>query len=353
MPESPQTQSIGVAMSGGVDSSVTACLLKEQGFAVRGFYMALAQPDLDSQIARVKKVARHLEVELEVIDLRMEFEKEVLDYFSQSYFSGQTPNPCVVCNRKIKFGLFMENILARGMDLMATGHYARITSQSRDGKTFCRLLKGVDPSKDQSYFLCLLRQEQLSRLRMPLGEYTKKEIYHLAADRGLSGLHGDESQDVCFLRDNDVGSFLSARADRIPTDGPITTEDGRELGRHSGIHHFTVGQRRGLGIADATPYYVLRLAPEDNLVVVGKKEDLYRQELQVREVNWLAGIIPQLPRQLEVKIRYRHRPAAAMVNVENPQQIKVSFLNPQRGITPGQFAVFYDDQEVVGGGVIA
>ena len=341
--------SVGVAMSGGVDSSVTAQLLKNQGHKVQGFFMALAQPDLGKQIKRVKKVASHLDVPLTVIDLAEEFKQTVLDYFTASYFAGKTPNPCVFCNPRIKFGRLLEEIVGAGCDFMATGHYARIV---RGPEKLFHLLKGLDPQKDQSYFLHRLNQQQLSRILFPLGEKTKENVYKIAAELGISGVHGTESQDVCFLQDTDVGSFLARSTSGADTAGPVITAAGEEIGSHEGIHRFTVGQRRGLGIPDATPYYVVALDPAKNAVVVGKKEDLFRRELAVADVNWTAGHKPDLPGTFLTKIRYRHRAAGAQVMVPRNGLYKVVFQDPQMAVTPGQFAVFYNDDEVMGGGVI-
>jgi tRNA-specific 2-thiouridylase len=343
------TISVGVAMSGGVDSSVTATLLKNMGHNVHGYFMALAQPELELQIERVKKVAKHLGIPLTVIDLADEFQETILDYFTSSYFEGKTPNPCIICNPRIKFGRLLEEVLAAGCDRMATGHYARIV-QGPD-KTF-HLLKGLDPQKDQSYFLHRLSQKQLTRILMPLGEQTKETTYRLAAELGISGVHGSESQDVCFLNDSDVGSFLAQRTSVENTSGPIITLDGKEIGHHEGIHCFTVGQRKGLGIPDATPYYVVALDPAKNAVVVGKKRDLYKRELSVTDVNWTLGQQPDLPQEFFTKIRYRHPGAIARVMPAENDTFMVRFPEPQMAITPGQFAVFYNNDEVLGGGVI-
>jgi tRNA-specific 2-thiouridylase len=340
---------VGVAMSGGVDSSVTANLLKSKGYKVQGFFMALAQPDLDQQIYRVKKVAKHLGVSLTVIDLADEFKETVLDYFTSSYFEGKTPNPCVFCNPRIKFGRLLEEILARGCDFMATGHYARIV-EGLD-KIF-HLLKGLDHKKDQSYFLHRLTQRQLSRILFPLGDQTKEHVYEMAAELGISGMHGAESQDVCFLQDTDVAGFLAQNSPTANTSGPVITLDGKEIGRHDGIHCFTVGQRKGLGIPDVTPYYVVALDPVQNAVVVGKKEDLYQRELSVGDVNWTTGKEPDLPHDFFTKIRYRHPGAPAQILPSDKGVYTVRFQEPQMAVTPGQFAVFYNDDEVIGGGEI-
>jgi tRNA-specific 2-thiouridylase len=340
---------IAVAMSGGVDSSVTAALLKKEGFEVNGVFMALAQPDIVEQEERVRAMADRLGVGLEVIDLRREFSELILSYFRDSYFKGLTPNPCVVCNRQVKFGLFMEKALAGGAEFLATGHYVRLR-HDQDGSF--HLLKGNDPTKDQSYFLCLLRQEQLARARFPLGEYRKDEVYEMAAELGLQFSRSEESQDVCFLKDHEVADYLEETGEKPFAPGKVVTVDGRKVGDHNGIHRFTIGQRRGLGIPDATPWYVVGLEAEQNLVVVGKKEDLFQSEMRVAGVNWLAGQPPAIAKDIEVRIRYRHQPAPAEIRLDGQGGAEVVFQEPQRAITPGQFAAFYRGDELLGGGPI-
>ena len=345
--------SVGVAMSGGVDSSVTAALLKEQGYEVHGFFMALAQSDLDQQVARVRRVADHLGIPLTVVDLALVFQQQVLDYCSTTYSSGRTPNPCMVCNATVKFGRLLEEIIAHGFDYQATGHYVRVV-HAEEGAS--RLLKGKDPNKDQSYFLGRLEQRQIVRLRTPLGEYTKAGVYQLAAKIGLKGLHGRESQDVCFLEGRDMGTYLAERQNQPPAPGPIVTRDNTIIGRHRGLVNFTVGQRRGLGIPDVSPYYVLGLDVLHNRLIVGKKEDLLRGGLTVRNINWLIGMPPELPQKFTIKIRYRHRAATAIIDragAEPPgNRLRIRFHTPQGAVTPGQFAVFYQGDEVIGSGEI-
>jgi tRNA-specific 2-thiouridylase len=232
---------------------------------------------------------------------------------------------------------------------MATGHYARIV-QTQDN-TF-HLLKGLDPQKDQSYFLHRLNQEQLARIIMPLGEQTKENVYKIAAELGLSGIHGAESQDVCFLKDQDLHTFMDQYIDQDRSMGPIVTRDGKVLGKHKGIQYYTVGQRKGLGLPDATPYYVVALDPVQNAVVIGKKDDLLQGDMSVGEMNWLAGDEPALPRDFLTKVRYRHKGAPAQVFRPENKVYTVRFHKPQAAITPGQFAVFYEGDEVIGGGVI-
>ncbi len=339
---------IMAAMSGGVDSSVTVALLKQQGWQVHGVYMALAQPDLAEQVERVEKIARFLDVPLDIVDLTKEFRSKVLDYFSESYARGRTPNPCVICNPLIKFGKLLEYGQKISVNMMATGHYVRVESVA-DGRV--RLLKGFDPKKDQSYFLCRLSQAQLKKLYFPLGMTEKEKVYEMAASLGLGEMHGEESQDVCFLQENSVDQFLVNRIPGCQVEGEIVTQNGKVLGAHQGIYRYTVGQRRGLGIPDATPYYVIGLDPTTNRVIVGKKEELFSDTLSVGNMNWTAGSKPALPARYSVKIRYRHEPAAARVE-HSPVGITIKFDEPQRAITPGQFAVLYQDDELIGGGEI-
>jgi len=334
-----------VAMSGGVDSSVTAALLARRGYAVVGVFMRLGQVDADEQTTRARSIAGRLGVRLEVADLREAFQQQVLDYFSNSYLQGTTPNPCVVCNRTIKFGLLRAIGRQLGIEAMATGHYAR-TALALDGRV--RLLSGLDARKDQSYFLCGLGQEHLAGVTFPLGETTKDEVYQVAASLGLSGLHSAESQDICFMQGRDLAGYFGGLP---PRPGDCVTRSGEVRGRHQGIFRYTVGQRRGLGIPDASPWYVIGLDPLRNLVVIGKEEDLWQDRLEIAAMHWVADCEPALPQTFMIKIRYRHQPAQALVSREGDRYI-VRFVEPQRAITPGQFAVLYLGDEVIGGGAI-
>lgn len=309
--------------------------------------MALAQPDLDRQVARVTAVAEKIGVPLRVIDLSRAFEECVLRYFRDTYFVGKTPNPCMVCNPNIKFGRLLEEVTRSGCARMATGHYARL-ARAENGRV--HLLQGLDPGKDQSYFLSLLTQKQLQRLLFPLGGLHKKDVYEIAASFGIAGVHGRESQDVCFLKGTDIRSFLDKTANGDRGAGEIVDLKGNVLGSHSGIHRYTVGQRRGLGLPDASPYYVVRLDEAMNRVVVGRKEDLLRDGAMAGKMNWLSGLAPPLPARYQARIRYRHQPAPAVVSDAGHGTVQLQFDAPQRAITPGQFAVLYDGDEVIGGG---
>ncbi len=332
-------------MSGGVDSTVTAALLQEQGHEVHGFYMALDLPDQDRQIAKVRQVADFLSIRLDIIDLAKDFSADIISYFCKSYETGFTPNPCVVCNPLIKCGKLLEEINKKGIEKMATGHYVRV----KQGHTGWHLLKGKDPKKDQSYFLCGLRQHQLCRLVFPLGASTKVKVFEQATALGFSHFNGTESQDICFMAGQTVGNFLQEKVAVAP--GDIVNLQGKKLGNHAGIFHYTVGQRRGLGICDTTPYYVVGLSAEKNQVIVGKEADLWHNELRVKKMNWILGTQPELPQKLHVKIRYRHQAAEAAVS-QDDETCRIVFDEPQRAITPGQFAVLYDGDELIGGGEI-
>jgi tRNA-specific 2-thiouridylase len=338
---------IGVAMSGGVDSSVTAALLLRQGHAVHGFYMKLPLGGNREQIQRVERLADRLRIPLQVIDLRDLFSRTVISYFVETYLHGCTPNPCVICNEQVKFGALLQEMRVRGMKRMATGHYARLT---RTDAGVPVLRRGLDPKKDQSYFLCRLAPETLSRLILPLGEHRKDEVYRLAGEMGISGAHGPESQDVCFLAGTSVADFITAQgvADQP---GEIVTTGGTVIGRHRGLWHYTVGQRRGLNLPDASPWYVHKLDARRNRLVVCKNELLLTRLTTLSEVRW-QGMAPELPWQGLVQIRGRHTPAPALLSQAGADQWQLSFHRPQRAVTPGQFAVFYEDDAVRGSGLI-
>jgi tRNA-specific 2-thiouridylase len=338
---------VGIAMSGGVDSTACALLLREK-YEIEGFFMHLAQPDFERQRQRVASIAEKLGIRLNIIDLRAEFEQLVLHYFSSSYHSGLTPNPCVVCNREIKFGLFMKSILSRDMEKMATGHYARIIKD--EGRY--RLYTGVDNKKDQSYFLSRLDQKQLSRIIFPLGEGNKESTYTFVEQHGFNDFRGLESQDVCFLEDNSIGPFLETSSQNIDDRGPILSTSGKQLGEHQGLFKYTIGQRRGLGIPSDRPLYVTALDRENNCVIVGRNEDLFKNIIGIKDLHWLADSPPSLDREYTVRLRYSHRGAPATLYLEEPGCAKISFREPQRAIAPGQFAVIYDETELLGSGII-
>ncbi|MGW8193631.1 MAG: tRNA 2-thiouridine(34) synthase MnmA [Desulforhopalus sp.] len=338
---------IGVAMSGGVDSTACALLLREH-YRVKGFFMQLAQPNFSEQRRRLEGITEDLGLELQVIDLRLPFEKKVLDYFSSNYFRGLTPNPCVVCNKEIKFGLFLDAILEAGMDQMATGHYARVIEN--DG--MYHLLTGSDRTKDQSYFLSRLCQYQLKNVLFPLGETTKEDIYTLVEKHGLGNFRGLESQDVCFLDKRTVGDYLEGLPESHRNPGPIMSTAGAVLGRHQGLYRYTIGQRKGLGISSSAPLYVIGIDIRNNSLIVGGNDDLWRKSITVHKLHWLSSRPPAVNRKFTVRLRSTHKGAAAVVNPYGDSQGKIIFDEPQRAVTPGQFAVIYNKSEVLGSGII-
>jgi len=338
---------IGIAMSGGVDSTATALTLQAD-HEIHGFFMRLVQPDFDQQLARVEAIANKLSIDLQVIDLRKEFRQEVLDYFSNSYYQGETPNPCVICNREIKFGLFLDAVLAAGMEKMATGHYARLMESDAG----YRLFMGSDPHKDQTYFLSRLGQNQLAQVLFPLGTKHKEEIYSFVESRGFHDFRGQESQDVCFLDNGGVGDFITTFSNKANEPGPIQDVSGNVLGTHQGIFRYTIGQRKGLGISAETPLYVVRLDVPGNAVIVGKNDDLFKAEVHLRDISWLSGNIPDLSKPYTIRIRYTHRGASGRITLTDADSGYITFSAPQRAITPGQFAVIYDENELLGSGLI-
>ncbi len=343
-------------MSGGVDSSVAAHLLKQQGHDVAGVFMWKGRHtgggtgsrtccgEADSLDAC--RVADALDIPFEILNFEAEFGR-LIDYFCSEYNAARTPNPCIMCNQWLKFGRLVDHADKIGADCIATGHYARI--EHRDGRHL--LLRGVDVSKDQSYVLFCLTQEQLARAIFPNGAMTKSEIRRIAAELDLPVKDKPESQEICFIPDDDYGRFLHERMPEAARPGPVVDLNGNVLGEHPGIQFFTIGQRHGLRIALGKPMYVVRLEPETSTVVMGPNEALMRRALAVSKVNW--SIEPPLePIRVTAKIRYRQRPAPAVVHPLSATCAKVVFDEPTRAVTPGQAAVFYQGPAVAGGGWI-
>jgi tRNA-specific 2-thiouridylase len=339
---------IAVAMSGGVDSSVAAALLKEAGHEVSGVTMRLTDDTHAGTYAA--DTARRLGLPHRVIDLRDIFTATIIDYFCGEYGRGRTPNPCILCNRYIKFGALWEAAKKAGAEMLATGHYARI-EKSRRGKYI--LKRGRDGNKDQSYFLCQLTQEQLSRTMFPVGNLTKDEVRKIAREMGLPAMARPESQEICFIPDNDLAGFLRAHTPEAERPGAILDEAGRAIGRHRGIASYTIGQRRGLGIASTEPLYVTGIVAEQNTVIAGTRDRTYGTELTAGGLNWIGVGAPEHPLEVKAKIRYRHAEAAATVTPVGDETVRVIFKEPQAAITPGQAVVFYDGARVMGGGTIA
>ena len=352
---------IAVALSGGVDSAIAALLLLEQGHDVFGVTMRLwrespqgasgeTSPARDPTNA-ARRVAEALGIAFHVVDASAPFKRLVVDRFVADYSAGRTPNPCLYCNRHVKFDYLLERALDLGAERLATGHYAR-SRTAADGETL-QLLKGLDPGKDQSYFLYMLGQRELSRSVFPLGEWTKARVRALAAERGLPAADAEESQDLCFVSDNDYRRFLRRYAPQVHAPGPVRDSDGNEIGRHQGLVNYTVGQRSGIGVAAPEALYVLRLDPADNALIVGPARELGHDALVAAQVRWVSGQPPGVPVPATVKIRYRARLAQGEVTPLPGDRAHVGFGRPLRDITPGQGVVFYQDQVVLGGGLIA
>ena len=341
--------SVLILASGGVDSSIAAYLLKKRGHPVTGLFLRMTRtPQEDSALSNARRFFDWLGQRLVVRDVSDRFSGKILNYFEKSYLSGQTPNCCCICNWQIKIRTGLEVAEDLGIPFLATGHYARIL---RARHTY--LLRARHKKKDQSYFLHRIRSYALDRLLFPLGDMEKEEVRKMAKDLGLSGLFHNESQDICFFK-GDYREFLKGRSGQYCMPGKIVTTDGKVLGSHKGIWAYTVGQRRGLGLPDKTPYYVVEIRADKNEVVVGKKVQLFKKEMMVKDINWLVA--PKMPgtAPCKVKIRSRHEPAEALVqvNTHDLEMARVVFKQPQRAVTPGQFAVFYKGKVVLGGGRI-
>lgn len=347
-----------IAMSGGVDSSVAAHLLVQQGFEVIGLFMRLGIDKLDSitktkvccsleDASDARNVADQLGIQFHVLNFRDAFDR-IIDDFCNEYLNGRTPNPCIICNQDLKFGRLLDFARMLNAEFVATGHYAKV--EEINGRYI--LKKGIDMFKDQSYVLFSLNQEQLSRAIFPLGNLTKHDVRKIAKDLNLKTKDKPESQDICFVLDNNYHSILYERFGSRITPGFIKDTSGNILGRHTGSPFFTIGQRKGLGVALGSPRYVVDINPNENTVVIGTNDELMEDELMASKLNWVS--IDKLQGSIEVqaKIRYNHTPMPATVYPNGTDKVRVVFKEPQRAITPGQAVVFYDNETVVGGGWI-
>jgi tRNA-specific 2-thiouridylase len=366
--ENVKKKTVFVAMSGGVDSSVAAALLKHQGFEVVGVFMknwtgptCTAREDFESAAA----AAAHLNIPLYSWNFEEEYKSKVFDYTIREYSAGRTPNPDVMCNKEIKFGLFLKRAIAAGADYIATGHYARkrevkgqkpkfsVKGVTAEGGKSYKLLAGVDKNKDQSYFLWTLTQEKLARILFPIGEWTKAEVRQMARAFGLPNADRPDSQGLCFVGKVDWRDFLSSY---VPIRrGAIVNSRGTVIGEHLGVEFYTVGQRHGIGIGGGAPYYVAAKIAKTNTLVVARSDDpiLYRDLIFVSDVNWIAGQEPKLPFRATARIRYRQPLENCLLRKdESSSGYQVYFDKPQRGVAPGQSIVFYDGEEVLGGGII-
>jgi len=348
-----------VALSGGVDSAVAAALLVEQGYEVVGAMLRLwaeGGPDtartnrrcIPEAVDRARRVASRLDIPFDLINAETAFKSQVVDYFVAEYSAGRTPNPCIPCNRYVRFDLLLSRALAYEATFLATGHYARV----RHVEGHYQLLRGRDTHKDQSYFLHALTQEQLAHVLFPVGELTKEEVRALARQRGLPVAEQPESQDICFLADGDYRHFLAHQAPHMFRPGPIRDTSGRVLGQHQGLPAYTIGQRKGLGIAAAEPLYVLAIEPAENALIVGTAKELGQNECLVEGMHYISEETPTATFRAMAQIRYRARPAAVTVTPLSDNRARVRFASSRRDITPGQFLVLYDGEVVLGGGVI-
>lgn len=350
-----------VGMSGGVDSSVAALLLREQGYDVIGVTMRIWQCGQEderstaccslSAVNDARRVAEQLGIPFYVMDFREGFNEKVISYFTSEYMRGRTPNPCIACNRYIKFGDFLHKARGLGATYIATGHYVKI--EYDEARRRYLLLRGNDKRKDQSYVLYAMTQEQLAHTLFPLGGFTKDLVRKKARELGLETAEKAESQEICFITNNDYKSFISARAkDKEIMPGPFLNTQRKVIGQHQGLPYYTVGQRKGLGLALGYPVFVAALEPDTNSVIVGKDAENYRSVLLADENNFIAINKLEEPIEVEAKIRYGANPAPALISPMPDGQVEVRFISPQRAITPGQSVVYYKNDVVIGGGII-
>ena len=342
-----------VALSGGVDSSMAAHLLKEAGWKVHGVHFKLPCLSLDQErkINTAESIAEFLRIPFHVIDIREEFSRKVIDPFVLDYLKGLTPNPCISCNPRIKFASLYHFIQVHEISCMATGHYARLGRES--DSTTVGLFRGKDRKKDQSYFLHRLSREILSKTLFPLGEMTKEEVFARAASLKLPSCENEESQEICFLGSLDYRVFLEQKAgENAQREGVIINRQGDILGEHKGVYRYTVGQRHGLGIASSMPYYVKEIRASENQVVIARRGELYSKMVNAEQFKWLDHPPKENCIEVLAQIRYRHRAAPGLLEILSPSQVRLTFRDPQWAVTPGQSLVCYQGEQVLGGGFI-
>ncbi len=343
------TEKVMVGMSGGVDSSVTALILKNQGFSVCGATLFLCGNSDEKNAEDSLSVCKKLGIEHFIFDLKNEFSGRVINDFIAEYKKGNTPNPCIVCNKNIKFGKMIDLAIDSGCKKIATGHYARI-EKTKEGRYL--LKKARDESKDQSYVLYMLTQEQLSRVVLPLGDYTKAQVRNLALENGLICADRPDSQDICFVPDGDYASFIEEKEGAKYPEGDYVDINGNILGKHKGVIRYTLGQRKGLGIALGKPQFVIDKSAETNRVVLGDEEHLFKSIVKVKDVNFIPFDDLEGEMRVTAKLRYRHIPAPAVIYKSGEGEVTIKFDEPQRAPSSGQAAVFYAEDTVVGGGTI-
>lgn len=355
-------EKVVVGMSGGVDSSVAAYLLKEQGYDVIGVTMQIWEDEEQqrteenggccglSAVDDARRVADRLEIPYYVMNFKQEFQKKVVDYFVEEYLAGRTPNPCIACNRYVKWESLLKRSMEIGADYIATGHYARI-AKLPNGRFAIR--NSVTARKDQTYALYNLTQFQLAHTLMPIGEYEKDQVRRIAQEAGLPVAAKPDSQDICFVPDGDYAAFLKKKAgERMPGEGDFVTRDGTVLGKHKGITHYTIGQRKGLGLSMGEPVFVSELRPKTNQVVVGEETQVFKKELLCGHLNFMGMEDLEEPRRVWAKVRYAHKGQWCRIERQGRDLIRAEFEEPVRAITPGQAVVFYEGEYVLGGGII-
>lgn len=353
----PEPGSVMLGVSGGVDSSVAALLLKEAGHEVVGvtFWMwdYPGSPEYQGKensccsFDMAQMVAEQVDIPLERLDISQQFHNEIVQPTVRGYLSGETPNPCAWCNRYVRFEILLQKAEEMGFDYVATGHHVR--KRRINGKYY--LIRGVDPDKDQSYFLYSLGQRELEKALFPVGEFLKAEIYDIAEDHGLISAKTEESQDLCFVPGDDYRGFIRQKAETRLREGPIVDTEGNRLGTHEGLPFYTIGQRRGLGLETNRAYYVVQMYPEENRIVVGSEEDLYSRGLIAEDCQWTEGSPPDL-QEVDTQIRYRTDPVKSHLEITRAERAHVDFHHPEKSVTPGQKAVFYYGERLLGGGTI-